>query len=573
MNLMQEFRRDVLRILSRQVPRKLAEEGLERPPGNIGSDLAYPCFVLAKRRKGNPAEIARDMSRKLRPSGLVGNVDSHGPYINFYMDWNRAAGLLLKGIVKEGERYGRVGRTTGRKKIMVEFAHPNTHKAFHIGHVRNICLGESLCRILEAGGSDVVRANYQGDIGPHVAKCLWGFLNIHRGRTPSGDRGRWLGKVYREASRKIASSRKAEEAMREINSMLYARDRRIMPVWKKTRKWSLDYFDRIYRDFGAGFDRLYFESEVEAEGLKMAGDLARKGIARVSDGAIIVDMEKQGLGVFVLVTREKTPLYHAKDLALAELQMREYRPKRIVHVVGSEQNLYFMQLFRLLELMKWRHARKESHLRYELVNLGSGKKMKSREGKVILYDELREELLKLARRETGSKNPRLSSRELDRTAGLVGMGALKYTMLSKSPEKVIVFNWGQILNFDGDTGPYIQYSHTRAMSILRKARSGGRSAPSGPVHAVPGGEMELALLRQLAEFPDAVQRAAKDMRPHYIAGYALELATRFNEFYQSVPVLRAGREARPARLALVRATAQVLRNALGLLGIEAPERM
>jgi arginyl-tRNA synthetase len=567
MNLMHDFRRDVLGILSRQVPRKLAGKGLERPPENIGADLAYPCFVLAKERGKNPAEIAREISGRLKPSGLVGKIDFYGPYINFHIDWKGAGGLLLRGISREAGSYGRLG-AKGKGRIMVEFAHPNTHKAFHIGHVRNICLGDSLCRILEARGSDVVRVNYQGDIGPHVAKCLWGFLNIYKGRAPSGDRGRWLGRVYREASRKIAGSRKAEEAMREINSMLYKRDRRILPVWRKTRKWSLDYFDRIYSDFGARFDRLYMESEVEAEGLRMAGDLVRKGIAKVSDDAIIVDMEKQGLGVFVLVTRDKTPLYHAKDLALAELQMREHKPERIVHVVGSEQNLYFRQLFGLLGLMKWRHAGKESHLSYELVNLGSGKKMKSREGEVILYDELREKLLKLAGRETRSKNPGLSKKGLERTAGLVGMGALKYAMLSKSPEKVIVFDWKQILSLEGDTGPYIQYSHARARSILRKA--GPSKAGFRP--ALSDGK-ELALLRQLAEFPDAVQRAAQDMRPHYIAGYALELATRFNEFYQSVPVLRAEREERPFRLALVRATAQVLSNALGLLGIEAPDRM
>jgi arginyl-tRNA synthetase len=568
MNIMEEFRGDVVRVLSRQVPRRLAEAGLERPPENIGSDLAYPCFSLARRRKAKPAEIAREISRKLRPSGLAGGVNFYGPYINFYLDWKKAAGALLKGITKEGGRYGRAPRKPV-KKIMVEYAHPNTHKAFHIGHVRNICLGESLCRILEASGCDVVRANYQGDIGPHVAKCLWGFTKIHKGRAPQKERGRWLGRVYREASGRIARSRKAEKEMREINSMLYARDSRIMPVWKKTRQWSIDYFDGIYRDFGARFDRLYFESEVEAGGLKMSEGLARKGLARVSDGAIIINMERQGLGVFVLVTRDKTPLYHAKDLALAELQMREYMPDRIVHVVGSEQTLYFRQLFRLLKLMKWRHVDRESHLRYELINLGSGKKMKSREGEIILYDELREKILKLARKEARSKNPGLSVRKLDKTASLVGMGALKYTMLSKSPEKVIVFDWDRMLSFEGDTGPYIQYSHARAKSILRKAGS----SPARLDPKALADDREVALMRHLAEFPDAVQRAAMDMRPHYIAGYALDLATRFNEFYQAVPVLKAGQGARPARLALVRATAQVLSNALNLLGIEAPERM
>lgn len=570
MNLMQDFRRDVIRVLSREISKKDAEAVLEKPPERIGADLAFPCFTLAKKRKRNPAEIAHELSEKLKPRGLVREVNFYGPYINFYMDWVKASEILLKGILREKDRYGK--ESGKRQKILTEFAHPNTHKAFHIGHIRNICLGESLSKILESAGYNVVRTNYQGDIGPHVAKCIWGFLHKYRGKAPSRDMGRWLGLVYRRASKEISKNKKAENQMREINAMLYARDKRIMPVWKRTRKWSLDYFDNIYKDFSTKFNRLYFESEVEAEGIMISKNLVKKNLARVSDGAIIVDLEKNGLGVFVLVTREKTPLYHAKDLALAELQMKEYRPNKIVHVVGSEQTMYFRQLFKLLEIMKWKHYDKESHLRYELVNLGTGKKMKSREGEVILYDDLKEKLLKLARIETKKRNPKLSAKELDKTSFIIGMGALKYAMLNPSPEKIIVFDWNQILNFDGDTGPYLQYSHARAKSILRKAGK-GRSLPGQFKPSSLGNDREIALLRQLADFPDAVQRAAKDLRPHYIAGYALDLATKFNEFYQVVPVLKANKVSRPARLALVMATAVVLKNALNLLGIEAPERM
>ncbi|MCK4714990.1 MAG: arginine--tRNA ligase, partial [Candidatus Aenigmarchaeota archaeon] len=467
MNLMQEFRKDVVKILSRQVPRKLVEKGLEKPPENIGADLAYPCFVLARKKKKNPAEIAKEISSRLKPAGLVGEVNFYGPYINFFIGWKDAAPVLLRAVLKEKEKYGR-GKSLD-EKYMIEFAHPNTHKAFHIGHVRNICLGESLSRILENAGYRVVRTNYQGDIGPHVAKCLWGLINLYKEKIPKKDPGKWLGGVYSDASKRIFRSKKAEKEMREINNMLYARDKKIMPIWKKTRKLSLDYFDGIYKDFGAKFDRLYMESEVEAEGLDISKRLVKKRVARVSDDAIIVNLEKQKLGVFVLVTKDNTPLYHAKDLALAQLQVKEYNPDRIIHVVGSEQTFYFRQLFKLLEVMKWPHHEKEFHMIYELVNLSSGKKMKSREGEVILYDEFKEKLLKLARRETKEKNPKLSAKELDSITSLIGMGALKYTMLSQSPEKTIVFNWDNVLSFDGDTGPYVQYSHVRAMSILRKA--------------------------------------------------------------------------------------------------------
>jgi arginyl-tRNA synthetase len=570
MDLMDEFRGDVVRILSKRVPSKYLA-GLERPPEHVGSDLAFPCFILGKKKSRNPAEVARDTSRQLKPAGLVGAVDFYGAYINFYINWKKAASLLLKGILKEKERYG--SGKPAKKKVMVEYAHPNTHKAFHIGHVRNICLGESLSRILESTGLKVVRANYQGDIGPHIAKFLWGFEHIYKGKAPSKDKGRWLGEVYRKAGDKIEKSKKAQEEVREINRKLYARDKQILPVWEKTKKWSLDYFRDIYRDFGVKFDRLYMESEVEKQGVAISQKLVKKKIAKKEGGAIIVNLEKQGLGVFVLVSKEGYALYHAKDFHLGELQIKEFNPSRIIHVVASEQNLFFRQLFKLFEIMKWKHADREFHLSYGLVNMESGKKMKSRSGGVVIYDDLREELHNLARKETSKRNPKLSSKELGSISKSIGLGALKYAMIHPSPEKVIVFNWERVLSFEGDSGPYIQYSHARAMSILRKAGSGAK-APVKKDSSAMYDARELALFKQLADFPGAVQRAGHDLRPHYIANYALDLATKFNEFYQAVPVLKApDKQVRLFRLALVRATAQTLKNSLELLEIEAPDRM
>ena len=273
------------------------------------------------------------------------------------------------------------------------------------------------------------------------------------------------------------------------------------------------------------------------------------------------------MGVVVLLTKDRISLYHAKDLSLAELQYKEYKPDRIVHVVGSEQNLYFMQLFKILEIMKWKHFNKEFHLSYGLVNLGSGK-MKSREGKVILYDEVKDKIIKLALKETKKRNPKASKKEIEKIANIVGMGALKYTMISQSPEKVIIFDWDNILNFDGDTAPYIQYSHARACSILRKAKKS-----HAKLDAFLLNKEEKALISHLMGFPVTVSNAARDYRPHYVANYAHKLATLFNDFYQSVPVLKADPKTMSARLSLVKASQITLKNALGLLGIEAPEKM
>lgn len=572
MNPFDAFRDQVLRQLSGVLDLSLKEieSILERPPEGVGADLALPCFFLSPKMRKDPRIIASDVAGRLagKPSSLIADVRAIGPYVNFYADWDRMKMLLLKGILRQGDGYGSK-KQKKPEKAMAEFCHANTHKAFHIGHVRNICLGESISRILEFSGSRVVRANYQGDIGPHVAKCIWGFKKLYKGKPPKNvDKGVWLGEVYAKANNEAAGNEKLENEIKKINAKLYAGDKSIAKIWKATRQWSLDYYDNVYKDFGVKFNRLYFESQVEKPGKAAAMELLKKGVARRSQGAVVMDFEKEGLGVLVLVTQDGAPLYGAKDLGLARLQSRE-RPDRILHIVGVEQTMYFRQLFRTLGLMEPGLDKKEMHVSYELVNLPTGK-MSSRTGSVVTYDELRAKLTELARKVTSQKNPRLRSRRLDKAARLVALGALKYGMLSVSPEKVIVFDWDRALSFEGNSAPYIQYSHARACSILRKARFKGKGYDA----KVLKNEEANALMKQLAAFPETVARAGHDLKPHYVASYAYELAVKFNDFYEKCPVLRARpKELRAARLALVAATRVVLCNALRLLGIEAPEKM
>jgi len=559
-----------MQLLRQEVERVLKREGLdaslvERPPRPEMGDLAFPCFELAKKRKSNPAGLASDIALKLRPTGVLGKIAAMGPYVNFYADWERLGELVLKQALKENEKYGSSSRQ--KKKIMVEFAHPNTHKTFHIGHLRNITLGESLSRILDFAGNDVIRANYQGDIGPHVARCLWGILHLGL-KEPKENKGKWLGDIYAAMGKKAADP-KVDAGIRQINRDLYAGKPDILKLWQKTRKWSLDYFDGIYKDFGVRFDRLYFESEVEKPGVKLAKKLLDEKTAKLSDGAIIMDLEEYGLGIFVLLSQDGTPLYSIKDFILADLQEKEFKPDRIVHIVGSEQDLYFRQLFKSLETVNPDVARKEHHLSYSLVNLESGK-MSSREGNVILYEDLRERLLGVAGKLTKKKNPKLKKKEMEAIAGIVAMGALRYEMIKVSPEKTIVFDWVRALSFEGNNAPYLQYTHARCCSISRKS---GLEEISNFDANVLLEDREIKLIKKVSEFPEIVEKSAKEMRPHYIATYAYELCDAFNEFYQFVPVINSEERLRKARLALVSAVRITLRNALRLLGIEAPESM
>lgn len=566
MNALEKLREDIRKKVSEAAKIRREDITLEKPKDHKFGDFAFPCFALSKRLRKSPDEIAKGLSEKIKPSGFIGKIEPKGGYLNFFADWSKLGQKTVEMVLKEKEKFGK-GKEKGN--VMVEYCHFNTHKAVHIGHIRTACLGESLSRILEFSGYRVIRVNYQGDIGPHVARCIWGFLKLEGGREPNKERGKWLGEVYAKASKKLKDNEELKKEVDEINRKIYAGDPKILKIWKKTRKWSLDYFDKIYKNFGIRFDRLYFESEVEKRGREISRNLLKKGIAKESDGAILIDLEKYGLGVFLLVKSDGTPLYSAKDLGLADLKVKEYKIDKSIHVVGSEQKLYFQQLFKTFELMKSPLAKKSYHLCYELVNLPTGK-MASREGEVILYEDVLDELIKHAKEETKKRNPGMGEETLEKISKDIALASLKYDMIKMSPSKTIIFDWKSALDFEGNAAPYLQYTFARASSILRKADVKKiKNFDIGMLKA----PIEMELVKMISEFPDVVRKASNDLRPHYIANYCYKLSTKFNEFYQFMPVIHARLGMKIHRLALVKAATIVLKNALNLLGIEAPERM
>ena len=547
---------------------------IEIPPSPELGDYAFPCFILAKEMKKSPVDIATGLATEIKPGKAhkdISGIKAAGPYLNFFLDKKIMVEQAINKILKEKEKFGKA-KEAKKGKVMVEFCHANTHKAFHIGHTRNISLGESISRILESRGFKVIRANYQGDIGMHVAKTLWGMLNLKKLglKEPENEKGKWLGIVYAKASQAAKNEKTAEE-INKINQELYSGDKKLSDLWKKTRKWSIDYFEKvIYPDFDAKFDRFYFESEVEKEGVKIAKKLLGDKIAKLSEGAIIMDFEKQGLGVFILLKSDGTPLYSTKDLELAELQDKEYKPDRILHIVASEQNLYFSQLIKTIHSYNGKLAEKEEHISYELVILPTGK-MASREGNVILYDDTLEEIKGLVKAEITKRDKGINSTELEKRAKKISLGAIKYSMLKQSPNKTIVFNEEEITRFEGDTGPYLQYSYARASSILKKAKISEISIKSIKISSLELHEIELA--RKLYQLPNVIEGACRQLNPSSIANYSFELARLFSEFYHACPVIHSSKEVQNQRLALVQSFRIVMKNALWLLGIDAIEEM
>lgn len=553
----------VLKILKKET--NLKEINLEIPPDASMGDFAFPCFVLAKEKKKNPAEIAKDLAESIKPKGMVKEVKATGPYLNFFVDKQSIAENLLGEILDKKKKYG--SGPDKKEKLMVEFSGPNPFKGFHIGHLRNTVLGESVSRILEFSGYKVVPVNYLNDTGKHVAKCLWGLETLHKGEKPEGDKGEWLGKVYSDASVIIEKNPKHKEEVSEIHQKLENGHRVYVDKWKKGKQWSEEHFNKIYNDLDVEFDKVFYDSEYVNSGKDVVRKLKDTGIAEVDDGAVIVDLEEHGLHKVPILRSDGTALYITKDLSMAMDRLKKYKADRIIYVVGSEQRLHFQQVFKILELYGFKQAEKCYHLAYELVRLKKGK-MSSREGDVVLYSSLKDMIIKKLEKEVEKRHKDWKVKQKKDSVKNIFTAAIKFDMLAQDPNKVIVFDIDKALDFEGETGPYIQYAHARICSVLKKAKGSSKVDTSLLVR-----KEEEALITKLGNFPDVVADSAENYKPSIIVRYLIELAQAFNEFYTKCPVIKTDKDVSNARILLVKAVKQVLENGLDLLAIESPKEM
>ncbi|MEK7277881.1 MAG: arginine--tRNA ligase, partial [Chloroflexota bacterium] len=462
---------------------------------------------------------------------------------------------------------------------------------FHIGHARNAILGEALARLVEFAGFDTVRASYPGDMGLTVITCVWAYQKFFKGQEPAGvhERGRWIAKVYHEAHQLITpqenetaeqkTQREANDAeRREWNRRWATGDPEVRGLWRTTRQWSLDELNDILSMLDIKIDVFFYESEADELGKQIVDELIAKGIAadeRPTGGPVIVKIdEKLGLTkekyrTAVILRSDGTTLYSTKDLALAKQKFEKYHVDRSVYVVDARQSLHFQQVFKMLELWGFPQAAKCYHLAYGVVNLPEGA-MSSRKGNVVFFTDVADEAYRRVQAIIAEKNPALADSQRAEVARKIGLGAIAYTMLSVDNNKDIVFDWEAVLNFDGQTAPYIQNAYVRANSILKKAGTLPAAAPFDYELA----PQEVELIDLISRFPAMVQQAALDYKPLTAASYAYELAKAFHGFYHAVPVLQAENESiRNARLRLVAAARQTLANALRLLDIQAPDVM
>ncbi len=526
-------------------------------------DFAFPCFSLAKDWKNNPVEIAKEIASKLSKFKGFEKIEAVGPYVNFFVDKKILTLNVLNIVSKEKEKYGSNKKGKG-KRFMIEFSQPNTHKAFHVGHIRGTSVGESLARIRDFCGYKVIRANYSGDTGMHIAKWLWCYTKFHPKEKIKSDES-WFAKIYVEAIRKLEGNESGDVEVLEINRKLdEGKDKKLMKLWTETRLMSISAWKPIYLDLDVKFDKHFFESKVEKAGKMIAMGLVKKGIAKLSDGATIMDLKDKNLGVWVLLRSDGTVLYSAKDLALAEDKYSKYKVDESLVITSVEQNLHFQQLQKTLEIMKFRNSKDYRHLGYESVRLPEGK-MSSRTGNNILYADFRDELIASAKEEL-SKRDTLNESELNKRALAIAIASMKYPMLKQDMNKVIIFDKNEAVRFEGDSGPYLLYTYARAKSILNKVSKIKKTISIKEIS-----ESEKKLVKELDGFTECVLKSNDSLSVSGLAHYTYNLCQTFNEFYHSSQVIGSDEEA--FRIELVRAFCQVMKNVMHLLAIPLLEEM
>ena len=538
------------------------------PPDSKLGDICLPCFAIGKEFNQNPVMIAQKIAEGMSNDKLIVNSSAAGPYVNIILAVS-VIGDIIKEIHKNGEEYG--GNTVGKKKrVMLEYANGNTHKEYHVGHLRNIAFGDAVNRILAANGYTSIPVSYINDFGIHVAKTLWQYMRTQR-EEPKGDKGYFLGQIYADSVKAMESNAEAKVEVGEVMKAIESRTGETYELWKKTRQWSLDQFDAINKELGVNFETTFYENDYIADGLKMVEKFKKEGILVESQGAIIADLEKYNLGVLVVIRSDGTALYPVADFALTTHKVKKYKLDTSLWVVDIRQGQYLHQMFKVLELAGLKA--KLAHLPYEFVKLPSGM-MSSRSGNIISYEDLKEEALRKTTEEIVQRHADWNKEKIEAVSRVLAFGALKFEMVKVSGEKVITFDMEKALRFDGYTAAYLQYTFARIKSLNNKASVQWLHVKGNYSLLDHSKEKQLAL--KLGQFSDVVAIAGAVYQPSEIARYLHELAQLFNEYYHEVPVLN-DKSLDPilgkARLDLALVTSVVIQKGLNLLGIDTIDEM
>ena len=591
----------VKELYGQEVAEKMVQ--LQKTKKEFEGNLTLVVFPFLKISRKKPDETAREIGEYIKQNcEAIADFNAVGGFLNLVID--KKAWIALLNEMNQNEKFGEKPVTEASPLVMIEYSSPNTNKPLHLGHVRNNLLGWSLAQIMEANGNRVVKTNIVNDRGIHICKSMLAWLKFGNGETPetSGKKGDHLigdyyvafDKHYRaevaelkakymaEGMDEEQAEKKAKEEsplIKEAHEMLVKweqNDPEVRALWKKMNDWVYAGFDETYKALGVGFDKIYYESNTYLVGKKKVEEGLAKGLFfRKDDNSVWADLTDEGLDQKLLLRSDGTSVYMTQDIGTAEMRFNDFPIDKMIYVVGNEQNYHFQVLSILLDRLGFKWGKELVHFSYGMVELPNGK-MKSREGTVVDADDLIAAMVADAKQtsEELGKFKDMSEEERNEIARIVGLGALKYFILKVDARKNMLFNPEESIDFNGNTGPFIQYTYARIRSILRKAQAEGVSIPATLEGTMPLNEKEIELIQKLNEFGAAVEQAGKDYSPSGIANYCYELTKAFNQFYHDYSILGADtEEEKVVRLVLAQNVGKTLKNGMALLGIEVPERM
>lgn len=563
-----DFREEIAKLLVKKTKLKKKDlvSQISQPPHPSLGDYSFPCFNLGS----NPPQEALKLKEKIKLPLFLKKIEAVGPYLNFFLNPPFLAQEILTKIYREKRKYGSQKRSK-KKKIIIDFSSPNIAKPFGITHLRSTVLGKALSEVFHFLGYQVIKINHLGDWGTQFGKLLVAYKKWGKKEELNKEPIKYLLKLYvrfhQEAEKDVSLNQQAKTTFKKLEEG----NKEFLTLWKLFRELSLKEFQKIYRLLEIDFDYFCGESFYNKKTKEILKEVTKKTKTFVSEGALFVDLKKYGLPPFILKKSDGTTTYGSRDLAAAFYRLKHYQPEKILYVVGSEQNLYFQQLFKILELIDKKNKEKFVHVNFGLFVLSQGK-LSTRKGEVIFLEEVLDKAIKQVEKIIEEKNPSLKNKK--EIAKKVGIGAIIFADLNTDREREVRFHWQKFLSFEGETGPYLQYTQARASAILRKAKKEQNQVPSPKVNfALLKQPEEIFLLKLLNEFPQVVLKVAQTYKPHYLAKYLLQLAQTFNEFYHRYPVISAPSQIQKIRLLLVEATRQVLENGLTLLGLKAPPEM
>ena len=605
MNIMSEINKAALEavkaLYGQDVPEKMVQ--VQKTKKEFEGSLTLVVFPFLKISKKKPEDTAAEIGEWMKQNcKAVADYNVVKGFLNIVID--TAAWIGMLNDINADEHYGEKQATEDSPLVMIEYSSPNTNKPLHLGHVRNNLLGWSLAQIMAANGNKVVKTNIVNDRGIHICKSMLAWQKWGNGVTPetSGMKGDHLigdfyvafDKHYREEVKELkakfvaegmdeeAAEKKAKDEaplIKEAHEMLVKweqGDKDVRDLWQKMNSWVYAGFDETYKNLGVGFDKIYYESDTYLKGKAKVEEGLEKGLfVRHEDNSVWADLTNEGLDQKLLLRSDGTSVYMTQDIGTAEMRFKDYPIDKMIYVVGNEQNYHFQVLSILLDRLGFKWGKELVHFSYGMVELPNGK-MKSREGTVVDADDLIETMVADAKKtseELGKFND-MTEEERNEIARIVGMGALKYFILKVDARKNMLFNPEESIDFNGNTGPFIQYTYARIRSILRKAAGQGVTIPDALADNMPLCQKETELIQKMDEFGAAVRQAGKDYSPSGIANYCYELTKDFNQFYHDYSILNADtEEEKVVRLVIAKNVAKTIKNGMALLGIEVPERM